>query len=80
MQDLLQQGSTGLLAHGPLGEHGHPALTLRANLAQAYYAVGRLSDAATLLRGVAADCERVLPAGHPLSKTVRESLQAIAGD
>jgi hypothetical protein len=29
---------------------------------------------------VAADCERVLPAGHPLGKTVRESLQAIAGE
>jgi hypothetical protein len=53
---------------------------LRANLAQAYYAVGRLSDAVTLLRGVAADCERALPAGHPLTKTVRESLQAIADD
>jgi hypothetical protein len=42
--------------------------------------VGRLSDAVALLRGVAADCERVLPPGHPLAKTVQESLQAIAGD
>jgi hypothetical protein len=42
--------------------------------------VGRLTDAVALLRGVAADCERVLPPGHPLTKTVRESLQAIADD
>src|SRR5437879_10614346 len=26
IQDLLQHGSSGLLAHGPLGEHGDPAL------------------------------------------------------
>ena len=64
-------------AHGP----DHPdTLTLRANLAQAYYAVGRLSDAVALLRAVAADCERALPPDHPLTATVRESLQAIADD
>ena len=56
MQDLLQQGSTGLLAHGPLGEHGHPALTLRANLAQAYYAVGRLSDLTRATAWAGSDC------------------------
>ena len=31
-------------------------------------------------RGVAADCGRVLPDGHPLTKSVRQSLQAIADD
>ena len=60
------------------GSPGHP--DLRANLAQAYYAVGRLSDAVTLLRGGGRRLRAGAAAGHPLTKTVRESLQAIADD
>ena len=59
----------------------HPdTLASRTNLAHAYYETGRLSDAVRLLRETLADCERVLPAGDPLTKTVRESLQAMTAD
>jgi len=49
------------------------------NLGHLYYAVGRLGDAATLLRDVAARCERVLPSGDPLTHAVQQSLANIAG-
>jgi hypothetical protein len=42
--------------------------------------VGRLGDAATLLRDTVARCERVLPPGDSLTQTVRESLTNIAGE
>jgi hypothetical protein len=59
----------------------HPdTLARRANLANAYYTVGRLGDAATLLRDTVARCERAMPPGDPLTETVRESLTNIAGD
>ena len=54
-------------------------LAYRANLANAYYKVGRLSDAMTLLRDTVARCERVLPPGDPLTRAVRESLTNITG-
>ena len=58
----------------------HPGtLTSRANLAHAYYAVGRLTDATTLLRDIVARCELVLPPGDPLTQAVRKSLSSIAG-
>jgi hypothetical protein len=58
----------------------HPdTLAYRANLANAYYAAGRLTDATTLLRDTAARCERALPAGDPLTQSVKESLTNIAG-
>ena len=58
----------------------HPASLERGlNLAHTFYAVGRLTDATTLLRDIAARCERVLPSGDALTKTVRESLANIAG-
>jgi hypothetical protein len=58
----------------------HPnTLARRANLAHAYYAVGRLGAATTLLRDTVTRCEQVLPPGDPLTRTVRESLKNIAG-
>jgi hypothetical protein len=48
-----------------------------ANLAYLFYAVGRVGDAVALLRDLAVRCERVLPAGDPLSETVRQSLLSI---
>jgi hypothetical protein len=41
--------------------------------------VGRLGDAATLLRDTVARCERVLPPGDPLTQAARNSLVNIAG-
>jgi tetratricopeptide (TPR) repeat protein len=62
-----------------LGEDHPETLARSASLANAYYAAGRLMDAATLLRDTAARCDRVLPAGDPLTATVRESLASIGG-
>ena len=39
--------------------------------------MGRVPDAVKLLSGTLADCERVLAAGDPLTKAVRESLDAV---
>jgi tetratricopeptide (TPR) repeat protein len=63
-----------------LGPDHQDTLASRANLAQAYYTAGRLTQAVSLLRDVAGVCERVLPAGHPLTRTVREALQAMTDD
>ena len=62
-----------------LGADHRDTLARYANLAHAYYAVGRLGDATTLLRDTVARCERVLPPGDPLTQTVRESLTNITG-
>jgi thioredoxin-like negative regulator of GroEL len=57
----------------------HPdTLAARANLAHAYYAVGRSSDARVLLVAALADCERALAPGDPLTVAVRDSLSAMA--
>lgn len=42
-------------------------------------ATGRLTDATALLRDTAARCERVLPRGDQLTRSVQESLASIAG-
>jgi len=47
------------------------------NLAYLFYAVGRVGDAVALLRNLAVRCERVLPAGDPLTETVHQSLLSI---
>ena len=58
----------------------HPDTLARcANLASAYYSVGRLTDALSLLRDTLSRCERILPAGDPLTAAVRESLTNLAG-
>jgi len=49
------------------------------NLAHAYYAVGRIGDAASLLRETAERCDRVLSPNDPLTRTVWESLSNIVG-
>lgn len=49
------------------------------NLAHAYYAVGRVTDAVTMLRQTLALSERALPAGDPLTQAVRQSLANISG-
>ena len=55
----------------------HPnTLTARANLASAYHAVGRLTDAIAVFEHTLADCERFLPPGHPLTQAIRENLAA----
>jgi hypothetical protein len=51
-----------------------------ANLASAYYSVGRLTDALSLLRDTLSRCERILPPGDPLTTAVRESLTNLAGN
>jgi hypothetical protein len=56
----------------------HPdTLAARANLAHAYYAVGRTSDARLLLTAALADCERVLAPDDPLTVAVRDSMAAM---
>ena len=53
----------------------HPdTLASSADLARTYYAVGRTTDALTLLRDTLARCERALPSGAPLIEAVRQSL------
>jgi hypothetical protein len=57
----------------------HPdTLAGQANLAHAYYAMGRQADATRLLTGALADCERLLPAGDPLTDAIRDSLDAVS--
>ena len=57
----------------------HPdTLAARANLAHAHYALGRVTEATTLLGGTLADCERVLAPNDPLTEAVRESLKAMS--
>ena len=57
-----------------LGSDHRDTLTHQANLASVYSAAGRVTDASTLLRETVARCEQVLPAGDPLTQTLRESL------
>jgi tetratricopeptide (TPR) repeat protein len=60
-----------------LGPDHADTLARLASLAHLYYAVGRVGDAAALLRETSARCERTLPAGDPLTATVRQSLANI---
>lgn len=60
-----------------LGSDHADTLARMANLAYLFYAVGRVGDAVTLLRSLAVRCERVLPAGDPLTETVQQSLLSI---
>ena len=59
----------------------HPdTLDIRVRLALAYYDVGRLGDARTLLRDTAERCERVLPPGDRLTGQVQASLADIGAE
>ena len=60
-----------------LGPDHADTLARRVNLAHLYYRVGRVGDAVALLHDTAVRCERVLPYGDPLTKTVRQSLANI---
>jgi hypothetical protein len=62
-----------------LGADHRDTLASSASLAHAYYAVGRVTDATTLLRDTAERSGRVLPPGDPLTGAVRQSLANIAG-
>jgi tetratricopeptide (TPR) repeat protein len=57
-----------------LGPDHADTLARLANLAHLYYAAGRVGDAIALLRDTAIRCERVLPAGDPLTQVVQQSL------
>jgi hypothetical protein len=44
------------------------------------YRVGRLSEAAALLRDTLEHCKRVLPQEDPLIRSLRESLKNVGGE
>jgi tetratricopeptide (TPR) repeat protein len=60
-----------------LGPYHRNTLTARANLSMAYYAAHRNNEAISLLERTLSDCQRALPQGHPLLKSVQESLEAL---
>jgi hypothetical protein len=57
-----------------LGPDHADTLTRLASLAHLYYSVGRIGDAAAVLRETAMRCDRVLPSGDPLTLSVHQSL------
>ena len=66
-----------IVTHGPGEFTGEiNMLSSRANLALAYYEARRMTDAIALFRHTLSDCEQALPPDHPLTRSVRESLQA----
>jgi hypothetical protein len=62
-----------------LGAGHRETLERRAELARAYYAAGRLTDATTLLRDAVSTCEQALSPGDPLTLALRETMTSIAG-
>jgi Flp pilus assembly protein TadD len=63
-----------------VGADHRDTLAACVNLAHAYYAVGRLSDASKLLSETVERCELSLPAADPLTVTARTSLANISGN
>jgi len=63
-----------------LGSDHADTLARLTRLAHLYYAVGRVGDAVALLHDTAARCERTLPPGDPLTKTVHKSLANLGED
>jgi tetratricopeptide (TPR) repeat protein len=63
-----------------LGPDHADTLARLVNLAHLYYTVGRVGDAITLLHDVSGRCERTLPPGDPLTRSVRQSLVNIGED
>jgi hypothetical protein len=59
-----------------LGPGDEQTLTIRCNLAAAYYLAGRLADVVTVLERALADCREHLGPGHPMTQTVQENLDA----
>jgi hypothetical protein len=74
---LYEQASAGY--ERVLGPDHRDTLAHRANLASVYATAGRLTDASALLRDTVARCEQTLPAGDPLTESVRESLSQMLG-
>ena len=60
---------------GLLGPQDPTSLTSRNNLAGAYHAVGRLTEAIGQFERLLADCLRVLDTDHPLTAVVRKNLE-----
>jgi tetratricopeptide (TPR) repeat protein len=54
-------------------------LSSRADLANAYLAAGRLADASTMLLDTLTRCEQALPPGAPLTASMRQALDGLAG-
>jgi len=59
-----------------LGPGDTETLSTRASLAAALYAGGRLMEAVAVLQRALADSEQYLGADHPMTKTVRDNLDA----
>jgi hypothetical protein len=59
-----------------LGPTHQATLTSRANLGSAYHAALRLTEAVNVFERTLADCEQALGPDHPLTKAVRENLDA----
>jgi tetratricopeptide (TPR) repeat protein len=60
-----------------LGPDHRDTLTRRLAMGRITYAAGRVSDAAAVLLDTLTRCERVLPAGDPLTAAVRQNLQDV---
>jgi 3-deoxy-D-arabino-heptulosonate 7-phosphate (DAHP) synthase len=58
------------------GPGDRETLTTRASLASALYAGGRLMEVVTVLQRALADSEQYLGPDHPMTKTVRDNLDA----
>ena len=59
-----------------LGPGDLETLTTRSSLAAAQFADGQLTEAIPLLQRTLADSERYLGPDHPMTRTVRENLEA----
>ena len=59
-----------------LGAGDLETLTTRASLASALYAGGRLMEVVAMLQRALADGERYLGSDHPMTKTLRDNLNA----
>jgi hypothetical protein len=62
-----------------LGAEHPDTLNSRNNLAGAYESAGQLDKAIPLYEATLTDCERVLPADHPLTIMVRGHLRQARG-
>jgi hypothetical protein len=59
-----------------LGPGDLETLTTRSSLAAAHFADGRMAEVIPLLQRTLADSERYLGLDHPLTRTVRDNLDA----
>ena len=72
---MLQPVRNQLDAYGITGETGPDVCYETPGEAlKAYHTARRQADAIAVFERTLADCERVLEPGHPLTRTVRESL------